>query len=209
MQIRSTYNKSQMTLALTINNGSDIVLGADSMAIEEFADGRRKVHMDKKKVLHIDDHSAVAMAGRFDTGVVGLFIDYFIRDTKNLQLDIQTLFHVLTDKATILPPFMQNRDALELLLAGFDRASLPQVYEIKIDQSGVMADLSGRPYNLIGYKGPRLYTESKLEPIVPTLYQRSAQDLEQIASDRIVDSIDKFPDLLGGNHRTIVLHRPK
>ncbi len=211
MVVRCDYNKSQMTLALAVHNGTDIILAADSMAIETFAqDDREQIHLNHRKIFPINDHSALAIAGRFNTTQVASLLKGFLYFAQKSNDDVDSLHESFCEYILRTTDFEQG-DSLAVIIAGYTKEGKPKIYCVEriCGELKHLVPIS-EYYDIIGYNDPKNYAEAHIKSMGEVSGKEiRTSKLRKFASNIVKTTIKEFPGKVGGTPKTVVLKKPK
>lgn len=208
MILKTSYNKSQMTLALAIHNNKDIILAADSLSIQTFAlNGKTIKDKQAKKIYKIDNHSAIAIAGKFDTHVVETFLTTFLHFVSGLNLDVDSLRDTFWN-AILESTYFEPGDSLCVIIAGYTKDGQPKFYCLNRVHNGIneLVPMSDK-YEIIGYSKPKDYIKELIESKAINMDTKTWLIKKSLAK-HVKNSIKEFPDLLDGKPQTIILKKP-
>lgn len=191
-----------MTLVLAVHNGKDIVVGSDTLArVTNILTGETTNIYDFRKIFPIGEHSALLLAGFFDTQQVTTFMNYFVARRVSANDDVDSIKQKFwNDICSLLP--MDRGDAIEVVIAGFTVEGAPKLYCVKKDHKEASEFTPILDYyEAAGNDAPRL----RAQELLNGANALDTPQLEKLIGQTIEKCITEFPDKLGGKSDILTL----
>jgi hypothetical protein len=210
MVLRRNYNKYQMTLVLAIHNGKDIVVGSDSLVkVENTLTNETEDSFDVPKIYPVNQSASLLLAGRFDTGSAPTFMRTYAHfHSQNKKVTAKSLYDSFHEAVSQLL-FLHVGDAIEVIIAGFTKSGIPELYCLRKDH---MYTRTYKPvstyYELAGNKAPQERAKELIEEAGIT-DKTSTSELRAIIKRILKVCIEEFPDKLGGEPVVNVLRHKR
>jgi len=200
-----------MTLIIAIHNGSDIVTGADSLAIHTDLTGASSRQSDFQKIYPVGDKAVLLIAGILNTGRGVVFMNSFSDHCQDNRLFFPDL---ITDSFFSDGPAnlrLSHDEVIEILIAGFDKYGSPSLQKVdrRCGDSGRGVTNKYKPistyYELGGNKEPMDYAEKLIKDAGVCVADMSTKELSVFTEEILEECIREFPDKLGGKPNVQVL----
>lgn len=192
-----------MTLIVTVHNGKDIVVGADSLTTVK-QDGIEKPDEEHEKILLLNEKTAILVAG-YVTAKTLAFLEGFVHASGHVQDANQVRDNLLVGMNSRL---LDPRENWKFVITGFHGEN-PVIHRIMFKaQTGLKSGTAAGNYYVDGFPLPSRRAEELLKLTEPSLKAGKLKMAVKTIVDTCIDEFKEHPtERLGGRAHTRILYR--